>query len=387
MRFIINSGTLLKKTNMIAGIIGSNMVLAALDCIKFEVGNNTLTMTATDLESSMQVSATVTECHGEGVFCVEAKALTDYLKLLPEQPLSIKVEDNALHITSTTGNARMTCVDSKDFPRQQTPQNTGDALDTVPIEFTLLSYELLAAINATLFACSSDTLRPAMTGIYFGIEPGKISFVATDAHRLVEYIFTGETPGVPTTGTDGFVVPKKTMQHLKAQLHGDSTVLNISYNHSHLFIRSPELSVSCRLIDARFPDYKAVITRDNPYVLTINRLDLISTINRVGVFANKTTNQVVLTVTEKSIDVSGQDIDFGYEGLEKITCYFSGTELKIAFNGKLMQEVLANLPGENVEVYFSNATRAGIFKPVRDAEAEPDGKEILMLLMPLMVGV
>jgi DNA polymerase-3 subunit beta len=218
-----------------------------------------------------------------------------------------------------------------------------------------------------------------MTGVFFELQPDAITFVSTDAHRLVQFRRTDIAP----PQADGFVVPRKPLQQLRGTLPADETPLDLSYNGSHLFINTGRLSMSCRLIDARFPDYKAVIPQDNPYKLTVNRMDFMSALRRVSVFANKTTNQVVLDIKGNVLQLSAQDIDFSYEGKESLPCSYSGEDMKIAFNAKLMVEMIANMDGNDVQLDLSTPTRAGIFRPTEPV----DGEEELMLLMPLMVGV
>jgi DNA polymerase III subunit beta len=373
MRFIVTSNALLKNLQTIGGVISSNTVLQVLEDFLFELSGNTLTLTATDLETMMRVQMEVHDSEGEGRICIPSKILTEYLKNLPDQPVtfSINTSDLSVEIASEVGNSRLTGEHADDFPKEADPDDTSS--------FALPSIALLESINKTLYAVSSDTLRPAMTGVYFELSADGITFVATDAHRLVRLRRTD----ISCPSSEGFVVPKKPLQQLKAILPADATQLDLAFNSSHLFIKGDKFSLTCRLIDARFPDYQAVIPAQNPFKLTVNRLDLISTLRRVGIFANKTTNQVVLDISSTSIQVSAQDIDFSYEGKETMPCSYLGDNMKIAFNSKLMVELINNLAGNEVVLELSGPTRAGIFKPVEVS----DNEDLLTLLMPLMVGV
>jgi DNA polymerase-3 subunit beta len=373
MRFIVTSTSLLKNLQQIGGVISSNTVLSVLEDFLFELSGNTLTLTATDLETMMRVQMEVGEAQDDGRICIPSKILTEYLKNLPEQPItfSISEKDLSIEMSSSMGKYRIGGEKADDFPKEPA---AGDATT-----FSIPSVALIESINKTLFAVSNDTLRPAMTGVYFELQPEKITFVSTDAHRLVQFTRTDIAP----PQADGFVVPKKPLQQLKGTLPSDETPLELSYNASHLFINTGKLSMSCRLIDARFPDYKAVIPQDNPYHLSVNRADFISALRRVSVFANKTTNQVVLDIKGNTLQLSAQDIDFSYEGKETLPCSYTGEDMKIAFNAKLMVEMITNMNGNEVQLDLSTPTRAGIFRPM-----EPkDGEDELMLLMPLMVGV
>jgi DNA polymerase III subunit beta len=373
MRFIVTSSALLKNLQQISGVISANTVLSVLEDFLFELRGNTLTLTATDLETMMRVQMDVNDADGDGRICIPSKILTEYLKNLPEQPITFNINEHDLSIemSSDVGKYHIGGEKADDFPKEPA---AGDAT-----QFTMPSVTLLECINKTLFAVSSDTLRPAMTGVYFELDKSTINFVSTDAHRLVQFRRTD----INCPEKAGFVVPKKPLQQLRSTLSPDETLLQLAYNDSHLFVTGPKLSLSCRLIDARFPDYKAVIPVDNPYKLTINKTDFISALRRVGIFANKTTNQVVLDINGSALQISAQDVDFSYDGKEMLSCQYSGEDMKIAFNAKLMVEMIGNLDGTEIQVELSTPTRAGIFRSIETVEHE----DVLMLLMPLMVGV
>lgn len=373
MRFIVTSSALLKNLQQISGVISTNTVLSVLEDFLFELKGNTLTLTATDLETMMRVQMEVGDAQGAGRICIPSKILTEYLKNLPEQPITFNINDKDLSIemSSDVGKYKIGGEKADDFPKEPAPGDT--------TTFNISSIAVIESINKTLFAVSTDTLRPAMTGVYFELAKDSLTFVSTDAHRLVKLSRTD----ISCPKQEGFIVPKKPLQQLRGTLPADDTQLEMSYNSSHLFVKSDKLSMSCRLIDARFPDYKAVVPTDNPYKLTINRNDFLGALRRVAIFANKTTNQVVLDINGNSVMVSAQDIDFSYEGKETLTCQYNGEDMKIAFNAKLMVEMLGNMYGDDIQLDLSTPTRAGIVRPTDKVENE----DLLMLLMPLMVGV
>ncbi len=373
MRFIVSSTALLKNLQQISGVISANTVLSVLEDFLFELKGNTLTLTATDLETMMRVQMDVNDAQGDGRICIPSKILLEYLKNLPEQPITFNVneQDLSIEMSSDVGKYRIGGEKADDFPKEPAP---GDATS-----FNIASIALIESINKTLFAVSNDTLRPAMTGVFFELSNTGITFVSTDAHRLVQYRKTDIS--CPTE--EGFVVPKKPLQQLRGTLPADETQLQISYNSSHMFVTSNRMSMSCRLIDAKFPPYKSVIPTDNPYRLTVGRGDFMSALKRVSIFANKTTNQVVLDINGNALQISAQDIDFSYEGKETLSCQYTGEDMKIAFNAKLMVELINNMDGTEINLELSTPTRAGIFRPVEKA----DNEDVLMLLMPLMVGV
>lgn len=140
--------------------------------------------------------------------------------------------------------------------------------------------------------------------------------------------------------------------------------------------------MSCRLIDARFPDYKVVIPADNPYKLTVNRNDFQSALRRVSIFSNKSTNQVALNISGSELQLAAQDVDFSFEGNERMKCQYNGEDLVIAFNARFLIEMLNATSSSEVNIELSTPTKAGIIRPV-DAE---ENEDLLMLVMPLMLN-
>ncbi len=376
MHFIVSSSVLLKNLQIVGGIISSNVVLPILEDFLFELDGNVLTLTGSDLETMIKVKLEVQvddASTGKVKICVPSRILLDYLKNLPEQPVkfSINQAELTLDISSNTGKYKIGGEKADEYPKE--PQ----ADETVSV--AIASNVLQDAIASTIYATSSDTLRPAMTGVFFEFSPEQTSFVATDAQRLVKLTRTD----IKSKFEKGFIVPRKPLQQLKNIIPSDDSELEIFFNNSHLFVKNDRLSLSCRLIDAKFPPYKSVIPQDNPFHLIINRTDLISSLKRVSVFANKNTSQVVLNITGNAISISAQDVDFSYEGKEELNCQYQGEDIKIAFNAKLLVEMLSNLTTDEVKLELSTPSRAGIYRP---ATANPE-EDLLQLLMPLIVGI
>jgi len=242
----------------------------------------------------------------------------------------------------------------------------------------MTSSALITAINKTLFAVSNDDLRPAMTGVFFELDKKGIQFVATDAHRLVRYKRTDAS----SPKTDSFIVPRKPLNLLKSALPDNEDEITLSYNNNHLFVKHGTTQMSCRLIDARFPDYKVVIPTDNPYKLTVNKNDFQGALRRVSVFSNKSTNQVALSMAGSELELKAQDIDFSFEGDERMKCQYDGEDLTIAFNARFLIEMLNAADSDQVKIELSTPTKAGILKPTE----QEDGEELLMLVMPLMLN-
>jgi DNA polymerase III subunit beta len=370
MKFIVSSSALLKQLQQISGVINANTVLPILEDFLFEIDQSKLTVTATDLETVMKIHLDI-EAKDSGRVCIPAKILMDSLKNIPEQPLTFNIDKNyAVELTSDNGKYKVMGENPDNFPKEPAADDANS--------FTMPSTGLVTAINKTIFAVSSDDLRPAMTGVFFELSKDGISFVATDAHRLVKYTRTD----VSCPQKDTFIVPRKPLNLLKSALPDNEDELIISYNTNHLFVKHGGTELVCRLIDARFPDYKVVIPTDNPYVLSVNRSDFQGALRRVSVFSNKSTNQVALSISGNELQLASQDVDFSFEGNERMSCTYDGEDLAIAFNAKFLIEMLNGAETADINIELSTATKAGIIKPSEQGANE----DLLMLVMPLMLN-
>ncbi len=370
MKFIVSSSALLKQLQHISGVINANTVLPILEDFLFEVEKNKLTVVATDLETVMRVQLEI-EAKDSGKICIPAKILMDSLKNISDQPLTFTIDKNfSIEITSDNGKYKVMGENPDNFPKEPSPDDT--------TSFTMTASALITAINKTLFAVSNDDLRPAMTGVFFELDKKGIQFVATDAHRLVRYKRTDAS----SPKNDSFIVPRKPLNLLKAAIPDNDDEITLSYNNNHLFVKHGTTQMSCRLIDARFPDYKVVIPTDNPYKLTVNKTDFQGALRRVSVFSNKSTNQVALMIAGSELELKAQDIDFSFEGDERMKCQYDGEDLTIAFNARFLIEMLNAADSDEVKIELSTPTKAGILKPTE----QEDGEDLLMLVMLLMLN-
>ncbi|MCW3075046.1 MAG: polymerase subunit beta [Flaviaesturariibacter sp.] len=370
MKFIVSSSQLLKQLQQISGVINANTVLPILEDFLFEVENSKLTVVATDLETVMRIQLDV-EAKEVGRVCIPAKILLDSLKNIADQPLTFSIDKNfGIEITSDNGKYKVMGENPDNFPKAPVADDT--------TSFTMPSSALVTAINKTLFAVSNDDLRPAMTGVFFELNKDYIQFVATDAHRLVRFKRTD----VSCPQNDSFIVPRKPLNLLKSALPDNEDELTINYNSNHLFVKHGTTQLSCRLIDARFPDYKVVIPADNPYKLLVSKSQFQSALRRVSVFSNKSTNQVALNISGSELGLQAQDVDFSFEGAERMKCQYDGEDLTIAFNARFLIEMLNASDGEEVRIELSTPTKAGILRPTEVEENE----DLLMLVMPLMLN-
>ncbi len=370
MKFIASTSALLKNLQTIQGVISPNTVLPILEDFLFVIDNGTLTVYATDLETSMSTSMEV-EARDNGKIAVPARILLDTLKNLPEQPLTFTIDENtfAVEITSENGKYKLTGENGEDFPRIPVAE------DVQKVE--LPGQALQRAINYTVFAVSNDELRPAMTGVYFELGADGVTFVSTDAHKLVRY----KRNDLQASQNAAFIVPKKALNLLKATVPEDEQV-KLAYNASNAFFSFGKVNLICRLIDAKYPDYNAVIPKDNPNKLTLNRNDYQNSLKRISIYSNKTTHQVILKIAGSELQVSAQDLDFSNEANEQLNCLYEGEDMEIGFNAKFLIEMLGVLECDEVRMELSTPTHAGLLLPLEQQENE----HLLMLVMPVMLN-
>ncbi len=371
MKFIVNSSYLLKQLSNINGVITTNPVVPILENFLFEIDKNSLTVTASDLQTSMITEITV-ESKEKGNIAVPARILLDTLKNLPDQPVTFSIDEStySIEISSDNGRYKLAGENATDFPKVPAVSNDFSAA---------ISSEVLArAVNNTIFATSNDELRPAMTGVYVNLGEKNTTFVATDGHRLVRYRRTD----IKSDNGNSIIIPRKALNLLKATLPTENTDVSIDFNMSNAFFKFGNIRMICRLIDERFPDYENVIPSTNPIKMTISRTDLLGSLKRISIYANKTTHQVRLKITGSELQVSAEDLDFSNEANERLSCDHEGDDIEIGFNAKFLIEMLTNLDTDQIKLNMSAPNKAGVIIP---AEKEK-GEDILMLVMPVMLN-
>jgi len=370
MKFSVSASDLQKKLSLVNGVVGANTVLPILEDYLFDLSGDKLTITASNLETTIITALNVTG-EEDGRIAITAKILLDTLKALPEQPVTFDVDEGvkSVTITSAYGKYKLAGDNPEDFPDLPSL----DESQTIRLNSTLISN----ALSKTLFATSNDELRMAMQGVYVQLEAANITFVATDAHKLVKYGFKLDDEGE----TINFIIPKKGLSLLRAALGGDQTV-DVAYNKNNCSFEIEDTKVIIRLIDAKYPDYNAVIPYDNANKLSLDRIDFLNSLRRIAIYANKSTNQVVLNITDRSLTISAQDLDFSNEATEQLTCEYQGEPMNIGFNAKFLIEMLNVLTTEQIDIKLSTPNRAGILVPAE----QPEGEDLLMLVMPVMMG-
>ncbi len=371
MKFIVSSTYLLKQLQVLGGVINSSNTLPILDNFLFELDHTKLTVSASDLETTMSSTLDV-ESDSEGSVAIPARLLLDTLKTFPEQPLTFVVEDNnTVEISSNHGKYALAYANGEEFPKAVALED--------PSKTVILGDILANAISKTIFAAGNDDLRPVMSGVFFQFSTEGLTFVATDAHKLVKY--TRED--VNASQVAEFIMPKKPLNLLKGILAGSEDEVTIEYNDSNAKFTFDNSELICRLIDGKYPNYEAVIPKENPNKLSIDRNQFLNSVRRVSIFSNKTTHQIRLKIAGAELNISAEDIDYSNKAEERLTCDYQGDDMQIGFNSRFLTEMLNNLSSSDVQLEMSMPNRAGILTPVDGLD---DGEQITMLVMPVMLN-
>ncbi|MDC3195381.1 DNA polymerase III subunit beta [Flavobacteriaceae bacterium] len=370
MKFIVSSSQLLKQLQVLGGVINSNNTLPILDNFLFEVSENQLKISASDLETTMSAVVTI-ESDTSGSIAISARLLLDTLKTFPDQPLTFKTEgDSIIEISSDQGKYDMAYFGGDEFPKSVSLPS--------PSKTIIPSNILATAISKTIFAAGNDDLRPVMSGVFFQFSSQNLTFVATDAHKLVKYTRTDVT----ADKTAEFIMPKKPLNLLKGVLSGEEDV-TIEYNDANAKFTFENFVLICRLIDGKYPNYEAVIPKENPNKLTVDRASFQNSVRRVSIFSSKTTHQIRLKMAGTELNISAEDIDFSNKADERLNCDYQGDDMQIGFNSRFLSEMLSNLSSNEVLIEMSLPNRAGILTPI---DGTDEGEQITMLVMPVMLN-
>lgn len=371
MKFIVSSSYLLKQLSAINGVITTNPVVPILENFLFEIKDGTLSVTASDLQTSMMTELEV-EAKEDGSIAIPAKILLETLRNLPEQPVTFSIDDStySIEINSDNGRYKLAGENATDFPKVPAVSDG--------YSVNLSSDVLGRALNNTIFATSNDELRPAMTGVYVKLDETNTTFVATDSHRLIRY----RRVDVASDMGHSMIIPRKALNLLKTTLPQENTSVSVEFNASNAFFDFNNVKMICRLIDERYPDYENVIPVDNNNIMSIARGELLSSLKRIAIYANKTTYQVRLKLTGSELQVSAEDLDFSNEANERLSCEHDGEDIEIGFNAKFLIEMLGNIEADKVTLRLSAPNRAGILLP----EEKDENEDILMLVMPVMLN-
>lgn len=373
MNFTVSSTALLNRLQIIGKTINPKSPLPILENFLLKLEGDTLTITASDLETTLTTSIPVVDASGEITVAISAKFLMDTLREFAEQPLKFEInpENLAIVIKTEYGNYNFIGQKGDEFPAMPELE---DEFNTI----TVSAKSLMSGINKTSFATADDDLRPAMTGIFFDIKPDNLTYVATDAHKLVRLI----SKTANETEEASFVLPKKPANILRNVIVKENNDVEISFDKKNIIFKLSEYLMICRQIEAQFPNYNGVIPQNNPFKLIVDRVVMLNALRRVSVFSNQGTGLVKLSIKTNEILLSAQDIDFSISAEEKIACQYEGENINIGFKAPFLIDILNNISSSDIIIELADPSRAGVILPL---ENEPN-EELLTLIMPMLIN-
>lgn len=373
MRFLVSSTTLFSHLQAISRVINSKNSLPILDCILIELNDGTITMTASDSETTLSTSIEVSEYEGEGRFAISSKTILEALKENPEQPLNFNINTETMEITVKYPNGKysMMAQNGDEYPL---PKQMGSEV----VNLTMAADVMLTGINRCIFATADDELRPVMNGIYFDINQQDVTLVSSDGHKLVR------NKSFASTGNEkaAFILPKKPSNLLKNLLPKGQGDVQICFDDKNAMFTMENYQMTCRLIEGRYPNYNSVIPQNNPHKAVVDRAIFISALKRVSVFSSQASSLIKLSLKENSMTISAQDIDFSTSAEETLICQYDGKDMSIGFKSSFLIDILNNISSQNVIIELADPSRAGLIIP----EEQEENEDLLMLLMPMMLN-
>ncbi len=373
MKFTISSSALLSLLATTGKVISNKSSLPILEYFLMDLKDGVLTVTTSDLETTLIGSISVENVEQEGTIAAPAKLMLDSLKEFAEMPLTIEVNDTTweIKITWASGHLSIPGASAVSYPSVQT-------LGAESKVITLDVDTLINGISHTIFATADDELRPVMNGVYFDFQPESLTFVATDAHKLVK--FSAEQSN---DFAASFILPKKPSNLLRNLLAKEEDAVEVTFDAKNVTFQLKNFKLVCRLIEGNYPNYNAVIPTANPNKVLVDRVEFLNGIKRVAVCSNPTTNLIRMDIADNRVNLTAQDIDFSVSANETISCSYEGQNVTIGFKSTFLVEILSNIDTPTVVVELADSTRAGVFKPVYD---DKQSSESLMLLMPMMIN-
>ena len=373
MRFSVSSTALSNKLGILSKVISPKNSINILECFLFEIESGKLNITASDSANVMKCTLDLYESDSDGAICIQSKNMLSAVKELADQPLyfNVNTEDNSIEVNYQNGSYRIFGQNADEYPRMQ-------ALDGQCTSFAMSSETLANNINRTIFATAQDELRLVMTGLYFDLKEDCLAIVATDGHKLVRNRIYSCKSDVPAS----FILQKKPCALLRSVLAGDGTEVVINFNQTNAEIQFDGGLLYCRLIEGRYPKYDSVIPQDNNNQLTIDRKSLISGLRRVIQFASASTNLIKLSIDFNNLEISAEDIDFATSAHENIACEYNGMPMKIGFKGSVLMDICNNMTSDDIQIDLADPSKAGIISPCE----QPEGEDVLMLIMPMLLG-
>ena len=376
-KLVFHVDSLLPALSQVVGVVNSKNALPILGDIVFTTKNGDLSLTSSDSETWLDISAPCVECDGDLHFCINATDIYKALQNLKGKTVTMALDEEAHTVKCTydNGHFALPFEDATEFPKANMDMAGA-------VSRTLGGGHFVTAIKQAEFATASDELRPIMNGVHFDfLEEGMIS-VATDGHKLAKAINKAITLEL-TDGIvcDGFTLPKKPAHILINVLNGFGGDITMTNNDKCVIVRNGDFTLATRLIEGHYPNYNSVIPQDNNVITTVDKAAFVSALKRVIPMSNSSSELIQLAFTAGKVTLSAVDYDFSKSASEDVVCDYNGEDLTIGFKGSTLMEITQSIGGDSIRIALKDCSRAGLFAP-----ANEDGNvEYLALLMPMLI--
>jgi len=372
MKFNIDGKLFQQQLQAVSKVINSKNALSILDNFLFQLEAGWLTITGSDQENIVSSRVEVSDSDGDGAVAVPAKTLLEITKEVNNQPLTFSLNEatGEIDVAFLSGRFRFMGINADEYPRGEKMEDDATVL-VVPASV------VKKGIEKTIYAVSLEPIRPMMTGIFWDIHEGDITFVASDTHKLVRYINSEINPGVVAS----FIMPAKPASIIKGILDKETQDVRMTLGAKGARFEFGDYTLTCRFIKGNYPNYNRVIPETNPFLVKVDRNTMLNAMRRVAIFASKASGLVKFEISDMSMKLSAQDLDYGTSAEEIVMCEYAGNPMTIGFNSSFTLEILSNLSGDTALIRLSDPARPGVFEPLDQEQNE----NIVSIQMPLQV--
>jgi len=367
MDFYITKEEVVKSLNLTLGVVEKRQTLPILSNVLFEVDESSLKLTATDLESEISTTSTISNYKSGGKTTAPARKLSDLCRLLPDMTeIHFFLDGDNLRIETDSGKYNLSTLPSEDFPVFE--------LEDIQSQINISSQNLKTLISKTAFAMGNQDWRHYLNGLFLLIDDKTITSVATDAHRLaMASSLLNEAISDSTNG----IVPRKSINEIGKLVGDGSENALINLGQTSIAVNISGTTFVSKLIEGKFPDYEQVIPSGESSLLIVDRKKLSESLSRVSVLSSEKYKGIRIITNKNSLNISANNPE-KEQGEENLTCEYEGEEVDIAFNVNYLQEILSTLDSEKIEINFFGSDKSCLI-------TDPKSDDLKYVVMPLLI--
>ena len=367
MDFYITKEEVVKSLNQTLGVVEKRQTLPILSNVLFEVDESSLKLTATDLESEISTTSTVSNYKSGGKTTAPARKLSDLCRLMPDlAEIHFFLDGDNLKIETESGKYNLSTLPSEDFPVFE--------IEDTQSQINISSQNLKNLITKTSFAMGNQDWRHYLNGLYMMIDDKVITTVATDAHRLA--MATSSLNEASSESTSG-IVPRKSINEIGKLVGDESENVVIQLGQTSIAANVSGTTFVSKLIEGKFPDYEQVIPSGESSLLVVDRKNFSESLSRVSVLSSEKYKGVRIITKKDSLNISANNPE-KEQGEENLPCEYQGEEIDIAFNVNYLQEILSTIDSETIEINFFGSEKSCLI-------TDPNSENLKYVVMPLLI--